>query len=35
VREKGAEYDAAEKLGTAFAPYRIVPRTASAWDSSA
>jgi len=26
VREKGPEYDAAEKLGTAFAPYRIVTR---------
>jgi hypothetical protein len=26
VREKGPEYDAAEKLGTAFAPYRIVEK---------
>jgi hypothetical protein len=26
VREKGPEYDAAEKLGTAFAPYRIVTK---------
>jgi hypothetical protein len=26
VREKGPEYDAADKLGTAFAPYRIVTR---------
>jgi len=26
VREKGPEYDAADKLGTAFAPYRIVTK---------